>query len=165
MRATPKPPNGFTLMELLVVVAIIAILMGLMLPAVHRARESARRTKAKAEVHQIATAWKSYFNDYRSFPDTGNSEMDNDAISNLDGTGGDNPRHFRYMEFPQSVYDEQPDSARRFRDPWERPYWYALSPTYSVSPPGTNIARAVVAWSVGRDPDESDDDIGSWGGH
>ena len=45
--------RGFTLVELLVVMAIIGILVGLLLPAVQAARESARRTACSNNLKQI----------------------------------------------------------------------------------------------------------------
>ena len=52
--------TGFTLIELLVVLAVVGVLVALLLPAVQAAREAARATQCRSNLHQIGLATNQY---------------------------------------------------------------------------------------------------------
>jgi len=61
-------PNGFTLVEVLVVFSIVAVLMALLLPSFDKSREFARRTVCGTNVRQLHIAATNYSNDFKLYP-------------------------------------------------------------------------------------------------
>jgi prepilin-type N-terminal cleavage/methylation domain-containing protein len=84
MRRSAFNRRAFTLVELLVVMAIVGVLIAMLLPAVQAARESARRTQCVNHLKQVGLAVHSFESSYKHLPSSGN----NGNITRVGGPGG-----------------------------------------------------------------------------
>ncbi|MFO0898804.1 MAG: DUF1559 domain-containing protein [Pirellulales bacterium] len=67
-RSQRRTCDGFTMVELLVVIAVIGVLIALLLPAVQAAREAARRIQCASHLRQVGLGLHSYLDARRCFP-------------------------------------------------------------------------------------------------
>jgi len=169
-----RPSSGFTLVELLVVISIIAVLLGIIVPSYFSIREKAKYTKAKVTVKNLETAFKAYLDQYRVWPaDFGGGAKDIDlAIVNIlkgDKIAGKNDAGIAFYEF------ESTNAAGAFLDPFttstdpyeERPYRFQVDENYDnkITVGGQELYRSVIVWSVGTNRTDNGgtlDDIKSW---
>lgn len=74
--------KGFTLVELLVVIAIIALLASIAIVALNKARENSRNGKRIGDIRQITAALEIYFKDNGKYPDNGTAGYDESDFQN-----------------------------------------------------------------------------------
>ncbi|MDI6829123.1 MAG: type II secretion system protein [Armatimonadota bacterium] len=86
----PKKHNGFTIIELLTVIAIIGVLAAMIFPVVASSRESAKKAQCTSNLHNIWTALKQFQMDEHRYPDfiAGPAYRENGVIVPLNKTSG-----------------------------------------------------------------------------
>ena len=60
-----KPPHGFTLVELLVVIGIISVLVAMLLPALNKARQQANKVQCQSNMRQIGIGMTMYLSEHK----------------------------------------------------------------------------------------------------
>ena len=111
---------GFTLLELMLVIAIIGLLMVLLGAAAFSARQRAWVAQANAETQQIATAFKSYYLAYGNWPGDwsgGSSGFKKLTRANLAPLIGEGDGGQAFLDVQEGSFEND-----EFVDPWGSPY-------------------------------------------
>lgn len=132
-----KSKSGFTLVEIMLVVAIIGILAALVIPKIAGKSEQARETAAHADIYGgIKSALDQFEVDNGHYP----KSLQDLLVQPRDARNWHGP----YFDPPQLP-----------TDPWGNPYQYAY--------PGKHNSTGYDLWSMGQDGKSgTDDDIGNW---
>ena len=126
--------KGFTLVELMVVIAMIAILMGAMAMSISSARERARTQKALSDVKIISQAILGYENYERGsgnfeLPTMSDMDAGRDSLAFLLGEGESAKSGGRIPVLLEAALS----SGDKIRDPWGTPYKIKITEK-SISP-------------------------------
>lgn len=142
----PQRRAGFTLLEILVVIAIIALLAALVGPEVLRNASDARTQAARTQIEMFALALDGYRLDNHDYPTT---EQGLQALRTLPAAG-EPPANWRGPYLRRTVP----------KDPWGRDYVYTA--------PGSANPTTYDLYTLGRDGrvggEAEDADVTSWGG-
>jgi general secretion pathway protein G len=138
--------GGFTLIEMLVIIAIIAVLAAVVAPEVFKNVGDANASAARQQIELLGTALDGYRLDNHAYPTTDQGLA---ALRTEPATGARPPR-WRGPYLRRAIPN----------DPWGRPYIYVS--------PGRHEPQAYDLSSLGRDGREGgegeDADVASWGG-
>ncbi len=117
----PGRRRGFTLVEMLTVIAIATILMTMIAGGLIKAREMARRARAETELRELVAAWLQFY-----------QFNENEWPSGVDTSGNPVPVTFDMLApliDPQQAVRgvvllnvRRPEGEKYYRDPWGRPY-------------------------------------------
>jgi len=131
-------PSGFTLIEIIIVIAVISILAGSMAPMISQRIEAAREDSTRIKMENLKKALLAYAKDTGQFPKEKKSGPESLAV--LEDAGRKPPAGWRGPYLVGS-YGKQ-DYAR---DAWNSPYRYRLEQ------PSRNAAPQAILTSIGSD--------------
>ena len=158
MKMNQRTRAGFTLVELLVVIVIIAALAGLTAPMVIRQRKKADQTEAVNNARQVGLALFEFETSYGSFPDTTTVQQVIDNTGTQLTLGGDTANdYFRQliaaelsqsetMFYAKTAFSKKPDNVfegAKALEQGEVGFGYILNGTNAFSTAG-NPARPIV---------------------
>jgi len=127
--------KGFTLIELMVVIAIILILALIAIPAYRNMQLRAKKSKAQSDMRTLATVLQAYYTDWTEFPTTLNS-----LLGNVDTAGGTNSGTsatgeqgpIKYLDvLPKDVFAPNADYNYKTDSETDPQSWVLYTATYS----------------------------------
>lgn len=160
--------KGFTVIELLVVLAIIGILAGLIMGAAQSARKQALIAKAKASISSLETALGMFQSDIGAYPSAGNANMITCLTSSsgcLVGTSGTPMTTSQAANWsgPYMNFQTNEVSSGTFIDPWGNPYVYTAGSNHGTGADYTNNYMDIYSFGPnGVDDNGAPDDVANW---
>ena len=148
--------NGFTLIEILTVIAIISILAAILIPVAGNARKTAMKRRAETEMNSIKVAAMQFYDDHKYMPwpaevisgeniyvgpdkwTTGGA--DQSLVMNM--LAGSNVMTKLYLQIPEK--SQGPGPMLVFMDPWGQPYQIGMD--RNMDGAVTVVGTGVLAW-------------------
>jgi prepilin-type N-terminal cleavage/methylation domain-containing protein len=192
VRLSSPEASGFTLIEILIVISIIALLASFVLVAVNRARETANEALATTDISSISQGLSAYVADEAEYPGI---ELKPDPERNdfhvlyealfgerkPKGKGGRGAPYAQFKEDKVSVYDADTETYRKatreelrdpkvkkyLMDPWGNPYVYRCNKGSLEKEDWMHKDADIYSLGPNEEDDttalsEENDDIGNW---